>query len=193
MVRAKSEKDTYRKTYCLPYSIYLRLSAAPFLFFLAFHFLFITFYAEAELIDRVVAFVDEEAITLSEFRSQYDNIRELSPDVTREEVIQTIINRKLLLREARKYRIEGPNDEEVMKEYIDLKVRAFIRVNETEIQRFYKEHIDRFEGKQFDAVRDDIEMYLTEKKVNERLKETLDRLKKDAYIKIQLDYIPEAQ
>lgn len=193
MVRAKNEKGTYRKTYCLARRMYLSLTAALFLFFLSFHFFFFTFHAEAELIDRVVAFVDEEAITLSEFQSQYDNIRTLSPNVTREEVIQTIINRKLLLREARKYRIEGPNEEEMMKEYIDLKVRAFIRVDETEIQQFYEENNDQFEGKQFDAARDEIETYLTEKKVNERLKETLERLKKDAYIKIQLDYIPEAR
>ncbi len=140
----------------------------------------------AEIHDRVVAFVDNQAITLSEFTLQYERTRKVSPAVTREEVITTMINRLLLLREARKYRIEALSPEEIVREYIDLKIRAFIRVPESEIEAFYGTNIARFAGKDFDQVRDEIERYLMEKDLNVRLRETIAGLRKGAYIRVQL-------
>jgi len=80
--------------------------------------------------DRVAAFVDDEAITESELQEQHRDTLKINPDITKDEVLNTMINRILILREARKYRIERPSPEEVIKEYIDLKERAFIRVPE---------------------------------------------------------------
>lgn len=140
----------------------------------------------AEIMDRVVAFVDDQAITLSEFRKQYEASVELSPGITEDEVLNAMINRKLLLMEARKYRIEAPSEEEILNDYIDLKLRAFIRVGETEIEAFYSRNINQFRGRDYEDVRDEIESYLTEKELNEKLKETINELKLDAYIKIQL-------
>ena len=134
--------------------------------------------------DRVAAFVDDEAITNSELQEQYLETLKMTPDITRDEVLNTMINRILILREARKYRIEKPSPDEVIKEYIDLKERAFIRVPETEIEKYYKENSAMFSGKEYDDVRDDIEQYLIEKELNVRLKDTLRELRKTAYIKI---------
>ena len=134
--------------------------------------------------DRVVAFVDDEAVTNSELQEQYLETLKMSPDITKNEVLNTMINRILILREARKYRIERPTPDEVIKEYIDLKERAFIRVPETEIEKYYKENSSMFSGKEYDDVRDEIEQYLIEKELNVRLKETLRELRKTAYIKI---------
>ncbi len=134
--------------------------------------------------DWVVAFVDDDAITNSELQEQYRETLKLTPDITKDEVLNTMINRILILREARRYRIERATPEEVIKEYIDLKERAFIRVPETEIEKYYKENSAMFPGKEYDDVRDDIEQYLIEKELNVRLKETLRELRKTAYIKI---------
>ncbi|PKL52154.1 MAG: hypothetical protein CVV37_02690 [Nitrospira bacterium HGW-Nitrospira-1] len=134
--------------------------------------------------DRVAAFVDDEAITNSELQEQYTETLKITPDITKDEVLNTMINRVLILRQAKKYRIEGPSPDEVIKEYIDLKVRAVIRVPETEIEKYYKENSSMFSGKEYDDIRDDIEKYLTEKELNARLKETLRELRKTAYIKI---------
>jgi hypothetical protein len=142
--------------------------------------------SEAAIFDRVVAFVDDRAITLSGLREHYEAARRLSADITEEEVLDTMINRILLLREAKKYRIEAPTDQQMLDEYIDLKVRSFIRVSESDIEEFYNQNRDEFTGKTYDDVREDIEKYLTEKELNERLKETLNDLRKGAYIKIQL-------
>jgi SurA-like N-terminal domain len=142
--------------------------------------------SSAEIFDRVVAFVNNQAITLSEFQEQYRNTLKIAPDVTENDVINTMINRILLLDEARKYRIEATTEDEMVKEYIDLKVRAFITVGEQEMEAFYEKNRSRFAGKEYEDVRGEIEHYLTEKELNERLKETLADLRKKAYIKIQL-------
>jgi len=140
----------------------------------------------AGISDRVIAFVDDQAITMSELDEQYRNTSKLSPDITMGEVLETMLNRILLLREARKYRIESTSPEQVMNEYIDLKVRAFIRVSEEEIEKFFEENKADFTGREFEDVRDEIDAYLTEKELNTRLKQTLRELRKDAYIRIFL-------
>lgn len=140
----------------------------------------------AAIHDRVVAFVDNEAITLSEFEEQYAATLKLSPGITKEEVLNTMINRTLLLKEARKYRIEAPTREEVLNEYINLKVRAFIRVSDAATEAFYRQNTAQFAGREYEAVRGEIENYLAEKMLNERLKEILADLRKSSYIRIQL-------
>jgi hypothetical protein len=174
MIKVKSEKQSCKSIFVL-----------VFLLFTIYYSLF-TVLCGAELIDRVVAFVDDQAITLSDFEKQLKATRAISPDVSEEDVLKTMVNRKLLLREAKKYRIEGASEEEVMKEYIDLKVRAFIRVNETDIQKFYRKNSTQFLDKSYEEVREEIEIYLIEKTVNVRLKENLEELKQKSFIKMQL-------
>lgn len=142
--------------------------------------------AGAEVMDRVVAFVDDHAITLSEFREQFDRASTLRADMRASEVLDTMVNRILLLREAKKYRIEAPTDEEIMKEYIDLKVRAFIRIGESEMEDFFVRHEKEFAGKEFEDVREEIERFLAEQDLNERLKDVVAELRRRAYIKTQL-------
>ena len=147
------------------------------------HFLLLTD-GSAAISDRVIAFVDNDAITMSELDEQYQITRKISPDITVGEVLDTMINKILILREARKYRIEASSLEHVMQEYIDLKIRAFIRVSESDIVKFYQENKANFPGKEFEDVRDEIDTYLTEKELNARLKELLKELRRDAYIRI---------
>lgn len=143
--------------------------------------------ASSALSDRVVAFVDDQAITMSELDEQYRSATELSPDITVAEVLDTMINKILILREARTYRIEAPTPDQVMQEYINLKLRAFIRVGESDIETFYRENRAHFGAREFEEVRDEIDTYLVEKELNERLKEVLRELKRDAYIRNFID------
>jgi parvulin-like peptidyl-prolyl isomerase len=140
----------------------------------------------AAIHDRVVAFVDNQAITLSEFQEQLKNTARISPTVTEDEVLNAMINRILLIKEAKKYRIEASTKEEAIKEYVNLKIRAFLKVSDTEIEDFYQKNIQEFRGREYDEVRGEIENYLSEKILNEKLKTTLKELRKNAYIKIQL-------
>jgi hypothetical protein len=98
-----------------------------------------------------------------------------------------MINKILILREARKYRIEAPSLDQVMREYIDLKIRAFIRVGESDIEKFYQENKADFAGKEFEDVRDEIDKYLAEKELNEQLKKVVRELRRDAYIRIFIE------
>ena len=153
------------------------------LLFVTCHFLLVADGSTA-VSDRVIAFVDDQAITMSELEEQYKITTKISPDITIGEVLDTMINKILILREARKYRIEAPSLDQVMREYIDLKIRAFIRVGESDIEKFYQENKADFAGKEFEDVRDEIDKYLTEKELNDRLKELLKELRRNAYIRI---------
>jgi len=137
--------------------------------------------------DRVVAFVDAQAITLSELEIKFSESRKVKADITKEEVLNTMINRVLLLKEAKKIRLEAPSEEEMLKEYIDMKIRALIRVKEEEIHDYYEKHIVNFEGKELEDVRDDIENYLIEHDLNERLKSHINELKEKTCVRIQLN------
>jgi hypothetical protein len=136
--------------------------------------------------DRVVAYVDTAAITLSELETRYLDTRKVTPDITREEVLNTMINRVLLLREARKLRLEATSEDEVLKEYIDLKVRTLIRVKEEDVLDFYNKHMAEFEGKDMEEVRDNIENYLVEHQLNEQLKVHISELRRNTCVKVQL-------
>ena len=158
--------------------------------FLLFCFLLITYHfslvtaSYAELIDRVVAFVDDRAITLREFEEVYEKNRRIQPDISRAEVLNTYINRIVLLKEARKLKVEAKTDDELVNEYIELKVRSLIRIKEDAVKEFYSSHLSEFKGAAYEEVREKVEEYLTEQEINYRLKKNIEELRAKAYIKI---------
>lgn len=146
------------------------------------HALHVTCYAE--VIDRVVAYVDETAVTLSELRNYYLETKETA-NITEEEALNSIINRLLLLKEARAMKLEAQTDDELLKDYINIKIGSAILIKEDTIISFYNEHLKEFEGKDYLTVRDIIEKYLFEAEINRRLKKHLDELRANAEVKIQ--------
>ncbi|MDI6743790.1 MAG: hypothetical protein QMD07_00270 [Thermodesulfovibrionales bacterium] len=144
-------------------------------------------FVSAEVVDRVVAFVDDKAITMSELDENYKAAVKKMPDIKKEEMLNTKINRMLLLREAKKLRIEGANPDEVIKEYIELKLRTFIKITEDDLREFYDKNRKEFGKTEFDDAREKIEEYLIEKEVNIRLRKHIEDLRSKAYIKIQMD------
>src|SRR5208283_1479418 len=145
---------------------------------------------DAAMLDKVVAFVDDRAITLSEFEETYKTMKEQSPSITAEEVINSMINRLLILKEATKIRLEAHSDDELVKEYINIKIRSMILIKDDEIKAFYISHADEFRGQEFDTVKDDIEKYLIEEETNKQIIKHLDELRLHAEIKIQLTNAP---
>ncbi|MEK6582941.1 MAG: hypothetical protein AABY50_06395 [Nitrospirota bacterium] len=146
-----------------------------------------TVHCSAEVIDRVVAFVDDRAITMSELENSYKDTVKLMPDIKKEEVLNTVINRILLLREAKKLRIEAPAKDAIIQEYIELKLKTIIKITEEDLKEFYEKNRNEFGNVEFDDVRDKIENYLIEKEVNRRLEKHIEELRSKAYIKIQLE------
>jgi hypothetical protein len=169
----------------------LRIKKALYIGLLVITLLFTLYFAlggslHADIKDRIVAFVDNDAITLSELEAKYEETLKVTPAITKEEVLTTMVNRLLLLDEARKMKLEAPTEDALLNEYIDLKIRSFIRIKEEETTDFYEKHISEFHGKALDDVRADIEKYLTEKEVNERLKAHIDELKGKSCVRMQL-------
>jgi len=105
-----------------------------------------------------------------------------------------MIDRLLLLKEARKFRLTSSDDEQgkvkddkvIIKEYIDVRLKGFIHVPYEDVEYYYYQKRDSFSGKDFFDVRNEIEEYLIEQELNIKLLEYLEDLKRNAYIRVQL-------
>jgi hypothetical protein len=141
----------------------------------------------AETVDRIIAFVDDEAITLTELEAAYGRSMEQGLDMSREEVLNAMINRFLLFREATRLRLEASDEESLLNEYINMKVAAFISIRENEIREFYDKNRKDFGDARFFDVRDRIEQYLLENEVNIALERHIEELRSKSYIRILLE------
>jgi len=144
-------------------------------------------HGELILIDCVAAFVDDQAITLSELNEMFERTRGMHADVTRKEVLDTIINRAILLKEAKRLKLEASNDDELLNEYTELKVRSRVRLSQEALEEYYRENLAEFQGAPLESVREKIEEYLTEREVNKILRQQIDELRKKAYVKINVE------
>lgn len=138
-----------------------------------------------DLLDRVVASVNDTAITMSEFRERLSAVRKTVPKATEDEVLQSMINGLLILDKARQMRLEAKRADDLIAEYINMKIRAAILIRDEEIERYYREHQLEFGKEQIGAVRLKIEELLTEQEVNRVLEKHLKELREGADITIQ--------
>jgi hypothetical protein len=141
----------------------------------------------AAIDDRIVAYVDDIAITRSELEEKFSESLLFTPAISMKEVLETMVNRALMLREARKIRLEAQTEEELLKEYIDLRVKALIRIREEEVLAFYRENEAEFRGRELDDVREGIENFLLEAELNRRLKEHIAELREETCVQMQLE------
>jgi len=139
-----------------------------------------------ELVDRIVASVGTTAITLSEFQERFAALKGNHPDTTEEEAVNSMINGVLLLEKARQMRLEGKNADDLIAEYINVKIRAAILIRDEEIDRYLSEHRLKPRAQENASVRAKVEELLTEKEVNKALDKHLKELRETADIRIQL-------
>jgi parvulin-like peptidyl-prolyl isomerase len=159
---------------------------------LVYHFLFLSF-STAEILDRVVAVVNDEIILFSEVEEAFQEANDVALEVTREEVLDGLINRILLLNQAKNikrkhiYSVKTEIEDNILiNEYVEKRLKAFIRIPYTELELFYQENKEFF-TEEFLEVRDEIEAYLIEIELNKRLSEHLEKLREEAYIRVQLE------
>jgi hypothetical protein len=158
----------------------------------------------AEVIDRVVAVVNDDIVMLSEVDATLSEALAAGIDVTQKETLDGLINRVLLLNEARKIKRKHifsaqtrKDDDVLINEYIVNRLKAFIRIPYDEIELFYQDNIEFFSPRSketesesledFYEVRDDIEEYLVQIELNRRIEKHIDELRSKAYIRIQLN------
>ncbi len=143
--------------------------------------------SRAEIIDRVVAYVDDRAITQLELDMVHQRALSSGLRPTKADTLEKLINRILLVNEALKLRMKGDSEEELVHEYIDLKVRAFITLRDTDVKQYYIENRWKYKGVPYESLKDDIRKLLEEKKVNINLRRLLEKLHDEADIRIMLE------
>ncbi len=144
--------------------------------------LIIASHTYGEFINRVVAYVDNIPITLLDFEKEYLKMKEKLPNIEKEEVISTMINKTVLLKKAKELFLEG-KEEELLNSYIDLKIKASIIIPENQIRQYYEQNKTKI-NKPYSSVRAQIENYLYERELNKKLKEHIEELKEAVEIKI---------
>ncbi len=146
----------------------------------------------AVVLERVVAIVDDEVILKSEFVTYHKSAAASDSELSDEAVINQMINRLLFLREAGKLgikqSIEKPENEDIIvREYIDRRIKAFIHVSYDDIKAYYNDNLISYTDKEFYDVKDEIEEYLVSRELIKRLQKYVAELRRSAYIRIQLE------
>ncbi len=98
-----------------------------------------------------------------------------------------MINNLLLVEAAKNMRLEAPDDDKLVQEYIDIKIKPAIIIREEDMERFYNENRGQFKGQDYVDVRDEIEKYLVELDTNKQLKKLIEELRSKSDIKILLN------
>jgi len=169
-----------------------KLTIALFLLFVS-CFLFLNF-AYAEVLERIVAVVNEEIILLSELKNEVQLLKAQGAEVSDAEALDEMINRRLLLGQAKRMRIEGDaesdkslmTDDIIINGYIERRVKAFIHIPLKDMENYYNDNAGLYGNKKFYEVKNEIEAKLVETRLKEKLQEHIKDLRKDSYIRAQL-------
>jgi hypothetical protein len=181
----------------------------------------------AELIDHVVAAVNNDVITGSELNQAvaFNAVMGGRQDDRRlrAETLEGLINRRLLLQEASRLRFVEVSSEEtdaeveairkrlgteqyeaflgrlnmsgedlgrmlgerlLVERFIEKKISLFARVSREEAESYYRDHAERYKGKRFPEVREEIAALLFRQKVDQQLELYVAELRGKADIRI---------
>jgi hypothetical protein len=150
--------------------------------------------AYAEMLERVVAVVNEDVILLSELRSEVQLRKSGGAEASEADVLDEMIDRMLLLAQTEKMRLEEGVDpdktlaaeDKMINDYIERRVKAFIHIPLKDMEDYYSRNTSLYGGKKFYDVKDEIEAKLVEARLQDRLREHIRGLRKDSYIRVQL-------
>jgi len=146
--------------------------------------------ANGETIERVVAIVDDEIVLLSEFKEALSTSRASGERLSDDEVINQMINRIILLGEAKKFglhRSGGGHDSvnSIINEFINRRIKAFIHIPYDDIESYYYEN-ENLQKEEFYVVKDEIEQLLVSQELVNRLSEYIKERRQKSYIRVQL-------
>lgn len=151
----------------------------------------LTVQCEAEVLERIVAIVNSQVVLLSEFEQEYQAAVRSDAAVTEEAVLNSMIDRILLLEQAKRLMLGDPgeaaDDDSVLKQYVERRIRAFIYIPIDEIETYYNQNRERFGSEEFYDVKDEIEEVLIDQALDKKLAEHIADLRKKASIRIQLE------
>jgi len=148
--------------------------------------------ADAELVERIVAVVNDDVILLSEFKDAMRQAEESGKEVNAKEVIGGMINNRLLLEQARKFSFgrdagNASTPDKVIKNYIDKRIKALIYIPFKDIEAYYYNNTQKYGERDFYDVKSEIEEYLLKTTLEIKIQEHIDQLREEAVIRVQLD------
>ncbi len=146
-----------------------------------------------EILERIVAIVNNNVILLSEYEEALEAARKSDQKVTEDVVLDEMINRILILEQAKRLSLgstsdsaENVDDNKLITEYTERRIKALIHIPIDEIESYYKNNSGRFAEKEFNEVKDEIEDYMVEGALKRKIAEHVEELRNKAYIRIQL-------
>ena len=150
--------------------------------------------ANSELVESIVAVVNDDVILLSEFKVVMRQAKENGKEVTVKAVIEGMIHNRLLLEQAKKFNfgrnVSGDmhsDPEKVIKNYIDKRIKAMIHIPFRDIETYYLNNPDKYAERDLSDVKSEIEEYLLNMMLEIKRMEHIDELMEEATIRIQLD------
>lgn len=143
--------------------------------------------SDAKIIDRIVAYVDYDAITSVDLQRFMEDLKSRAVKTTPKEAVEVLINRKIFIKEARRLKLKARTDEALIEKYIDIKIKPFIFVKDEEILKYYREHLDVFKDKPFEELREQLRKVVYEKKLNRAIKEHIRKLRKAHNVVVIMD------
>lgn len=139
---------------------------------------------QARVVDKVAAFVDDYAITMRELDAAFDKAISRQPQITRAEVLESMISHYLLLREARKAHLEYEDEDKSISEFLSIKIHSTIRIHEDRIREYYNSNLFDYRDRTYDQAREDIENLMIEKEFQVKLKAQLRELRDGSRIRV---------
>jgi len=125
--------------------------------------------SHSETLERIVAIVNNNVILLSEYEEAFQAAKKSDETVTEGQVLDEMINRLLILEQAKKFRLgttensaETVDDDKIISEYVDRRIKALIHIPIEEIESYYTNNKERYADKPFYEVKDEIEGQLVE-------------------------------
>lgn len=138
----------------------------------------------ARTIDSVAAFVDDYAITGKDLDAAYAMAAIANSAISRDEVLDSAIDRYLLLREAHRAHIDFDDEDKEIAEFLNIKIRSAVMVPEDRSRDYYDANREAFNGKPYDQVRDGIEQKLSDEEFERRLGEFIKQLRAASRIRL---------
>ena len=143
----------------------------------------------SEVLDRVVAVVNDEVILLTELKNEISAQKESGSGLTAAEVLDDMINTLVLLDEARKFmlNITASDIDSIVDLYVERSIKAIIHIPFKEVESYYIDHNELYVDKEFYDVKDEIESYMLENELKIRILIHTKELRSKSYVRIQLE------
>lgn len=155
-------------------------------------FFLLTVYAQAEIIERVVAIVNDDIILLSEFKDAYRGAALSRARISEGEFLDEMINKILILQQARRFGFDASvesrefADNLIVEKYLERRIKAFIHIPFADVENYYLDNRPLFKGKSFFDVQDEIEAVLLDESLGDKISQHIKELRDNSYIRVQL-------